>query len=344
MEQNITTEEKSNKKKSNQQKTKKTTTKKTTTKKTKPNNKKSNNKPTTKKTTNKKPTTKKTKKTKQQNYNDVKTWLEAHVHNTIDINTPDFNVMMDMLKKHPNFPKWKNQSCLAFKITRSKKTKHLQVYIKQQLLNSRKTNSKKLNLTNSIQPDETIKIEPIKIDSIQTKPIKIEPNQTNPTQPKSIKIEPNQTKPNHRWRIISWVACVKGNVVTKSSEKNKLTQAMRHAIRKQIQIWRNSIGKTQPLGHKCVLCECDNYDKLEVDHFPKTFSQIKRDFLASHINDEMIGKIKIEWSPTKTSYRFQKGEKTNMKWQRYHRIHATYRWLCSACNKKCNRKCNKKIQ
>ena len=333
MEQNITTDEKSTNKKPTTKKptTKKPTTKKPTTKKTtnkKPKKTKSTNKkPKKTKSTKKTKTKKPTKKTKKQNYNDVKTWLEAHVHNTIDINTPEFNVMMDMLKKHPNFPKWKNQSCLAFKITRSKKTKHLQVYIKQQLLNSRKTNSKKLNLTNSnnsIQPNETIKIEPIKIDSIQTKPTPF--------------------NPNHRWRIISWVACVKGNVVTKSSEKNKLTQAMRHAIRKQIQIWRNSIGKTQPLGHKCVLCECDNYDKLEVDHFPKTFSQIKRDFLASHINDEMIGKIKIEWSPTKTSYRFQKGEKTNMKWQRYHRIHATYRWLCSACNKKCNRKCNKKIQ
>ena len=261
------------------------------------------------------------RKTKIQKYNDVKTWLEARVHNTIHINTPDFDIMMDMLKKHPNFSKWKNQSCLAFKITRAKKTKHLQVYIKQ-----------------------------LSLKNITKKSKKIKTNQTKTNQTK--------TNPIERWRIISWVACVKGNVETKSSEKNKLTQAMRYAIRKQIQIWRNTIGKNHELGRKCVLCECDNYEKLEVDHFPKTFSQIKKEFCDNNeIDEKMVEKtkdektkdektkdkktkkkIKIIWSPSKTTYQFQKGEKTNMKWQQYHRIHASYRWLCGTCNKKTNSK------
>ena len=61
---------------------------------------------------------------------EVKFWLEKHVHRTYNKNTKEYYVMLDMLQKHPTYSTWKNKEIEYFKITRSSKKKYLQVYIK----------------------------------------------------------------------------------------------------------------------------------------------------------------------------------------------------------------------
>lgn len=221
-------------------------------------------------------------------YESVKSWLEKHVHQTINSKHPEFSIMNKILQKHPNFKEWKNQDCEAFKITRSPKNKALQVHIKM-------TNKNKIESENP------------KINTLKTL----------------------KKKEQNEWRIVSWVACAKGKVGQKSSDKNQLTQAMRFSIRKQIKNYRDS----NSYNPKCAICEKTN--QLEVDHFPLTFAEMRDDFL-SQIEDK--DNIKIRWDKNKISYRFDKGESTNTKWQRYHLKRATYRWLCSDCNKRMNKK------
>lgn len=64
-------------------------------------------------------------------YDNVKAWLEKHVHTTI---TPqhhqDFTEMCTILQCHSRYSEWKNQIPEYFKITRSAKKKALQVFVK----------------------------------------------------------------------------------------------------------------------------------------------------------------------------------------------------------------------
>lgn len=141
-------------------------------------------------------------------------------------------------------------------------------------------------------------------------------------------------KLNGKWRIVSWVACARGKTIRKHTDSNQLTQAMRFAVRKQIKMWRNGIGNAY--NSKCVLCNCNVKEKLEVDHYPEKFSSIRDSFMKQHEGTTPS----IYWDKNKTSYRFSKKESLNGKWQRYHLKHATYRWLCADCNKKTNCKSN----
>jgi hypothetical protein len=152
---------------------------------------------------------------------------------------------------------------------------------------------------------------------------------TQEEKPKINTLKTLKKKEQNEWRIVSWVACAKGKTGQSSSDKNQLTQAMRFSIRKQIKNFRD----TNCYNPKCALCEKTN--QLEVDHYPLTFATMRDDFL-SNVND--VDKIKIRWDKNKISYRFGKGEDINTKWQRYHSKRATYRWLCSDCNKRMNKK------
>lgn len=237
----------------------------------------------------------------QFDYDTVKQWLEARVHTTIKQTNKDFAVMQTMLSNHPNYKDWKNQECEAFKITRSARNKALQVHMKMKTPNASSA-----------------------------------PAQTN-AQPMGSKFGDMKTlkKKSDGWRIVSWVSCATGKVVRKPNDTNKLTQAMRFAVRKQIQNWRNALGNRH--NPKCVLCDCSVYAELEVDHFPNTFASMKDDFIANVLGGN-IEDVKIRWDNRKTSYRFGKGETINAKWQRYHAGFADYRWLCKNCNKKMNGK------
>lgn len=233
------------------------------------------------------------KEHKTFDYDEVKSWLETRCHTTITKKSSptDFAIMQEMLSKHPNFEDWKCKECDAFKITRSAKGKALQVHMKM------------------IKPE----VEPLSSE----KPKFGDMN--------SLK------KKKDNWRIVSWVACATGKVVRKPKDSNKITQAMRYAVRKQISGWRNH----NAYNPKCMLCQTQ--EKLEVDHYPLTFAKMKTDFIATYL-DGKIEDVKVRWDNRNTSYRFSKGEPINTRWQRFHQARATYRWLCGNCNKKMNSK------
>ena len=134
-----------------------------------------------------------------------------------------------------------------------------------------------------------------------------------------------------KWRIVSWVSCAKGKVTRKPDIKNQLTQAMRYSIRIQIKNWKDQ--NSHYLQQKCFICDDKNH--LEVDHFPNTFSDMRDSFLEA--NPHIIEVI-LRWNNKRTTYMFPKKNAFNTQWQRFHKKHASYRWLCSDCNKKMNQK------
>ena len=139
-----------------------------------------------------------------------------------------------------------------------------------------------------------------------------------------------------RWRIVSWVACAKGKVTKKCNPANQLTQAMRYAIRIQIKNWKNNPQNAHYLQKKCKLCNCGDLLKLEVDHYPLTFSEIRDNFING--NELECSGLTFRWDNKQTSFRFQRGESLSPKWQRYHMKHASFRWLCGDSNKRMNGK------
>ncbi len=137
-------------------------------------------------------------------------------------------------------------------------------------------------------------------------------------------------KTNGKYRIVSWVACAKGKLAKRQKETsvdNQLTSAMRYAIRRQISIFRNRFGIK-----KCVLC--GSTERIEVDHIRK-FHVLRDEFKESQM-------LKGNPAPTKFKFHPKRGvsmflnvdEKWKQAWQRYHNKNATYRFLCSDCNKR----------
>lgn len=122
----------------------------------------------------------------------------------------------------------------------------------------------------------------------------------------------------NKYRIVSWVSCVKNK-----SKIDPLTSAMRQAIKRQISIYkRNNLDK------KCVLC--NSIIKIEVDHIVK-FALIKNNFL----NISIITPTTFDCHPKRGYYMFKKCDvKWKTQWQKYHLKNASYRYLCSSCNKK----------
>lgn len=123
-----------------------------------------------------------------------------------------------------------------------------------------------------------------------------------------------------KYRIVSWTQCCKGKV----TKKDPLTSAMRQAIKRQITIYKNS-----NIDKKCVLC--GSTDNIEVDHYPIKFVDIKNDFL---INNTHTSPQEFDWHPKRGYSMFKPCDKVfKTKWQKYHHSKATYRYLCSKCNK-----------
>ena len=133
-----------------------------------------------------------------------------------------------------------------------------------------------------------------------------------------------------KYRIVSWRACAnkKLNKSQSSAEKDRLNSAMRYAVRVQMSKFRKSFGI-----QKCAVCE--NMNRIEVDHYPKKFVDIKNEFIQKQT-------IKNNPTPQDFLYHYKRGismfKKEDIKWkqawQRYHNSQATYRFLCSTCNKK----------
>ena len=140
------------------------------------------------------------------------------------------------------------------------------------------------------------------------------------------------------YRIVSWVACATGKLTkAQTGDDNKLNGAMRYAIRKQINNYRSS----HP-NQTCVLCQSDY--RIEVDHYPRHFVEIKNDFIELKKEKGLLPPDDFKWHPKKGNFMFKNGTKANdyydkkwkVAWQAYHNKHAEYRYLCSTCNKKTN--------
>lgn len=142
--------------------------------------------------------------------------------------------------------------------------------------------------------------------------------------PKSIKVIKKEYIQLHvlfdgtkKYRVVSWVQCCK-----KVSKKDPLTSAMRYAIRRQI----NQYKKLNP-NKVCVLCS--SLVKIEVDHYPTPFCEIRNTFLLNNAILEQFN-----YHPKRGNYMFRKQDKIyQRKWCLYHKQNATYRYLCSKCNK-----------
>lgn len=149
----------------------------------------------------------------------------------------------------------------------------------------------------------------------------------------------------NKYRIVSWVACAKGKL-SKHQEAdnndNKLNGAMRYAVRMQVSNYK----KTHH-NQTCVLCGTGY--QIEVDHYPEHFVDIKERFVKSKLENGKPAPTEFKWHPKKGNFMFRDGNKANdyydkkwkQAWQRYHKKHASYRYLCSTCNKKTNQSVSK---
>src|SRR5437868_7066037 len=122
-----------------------------------------------------------------------------------------------------------------------------------------------------------------------------------------------------KYRVVSWVACCSDK---KRQVVDPLTSAMRHAIRRQINMFKSKNAIKQ-----CVLCNTTK--SIEVDHHPLPFCQIKSDFVNNH-----TAPTAFNYHAKRCVYLFTAKDKPfKLAWQRYHNHHAQYRYLCSTCNK-----------
>ena len=214
-------------------------------------------------------------------YDKTKKWLTEHVHrNIFPSNKEEFQILSDLINRHPSKSEWKNQEPRSFKISRSPGTGALVLYVRF-----------------------------VGLD---------------------------------KYRIVSWVACGKGKLDKSQEPDNidtKLTSAMRYAIRTQIADYK----KTHH-DKKCVLCSSEK--KIEVDHHPLHFVEIKTNFIEMKTKKNDQVPTDFNWHPKRGNSVFKTGTKENdyydkkwkQSWQRYHKKYATYRYLCSLCNKKENKK------
>ena len=218
---------------------------------------------------------------KLNTYNKTKAWLTDHVHtNIFPSNKCNFQLLSDLIDRHPSKNTWKNKTPLSFKISRSPGNGSINLYVRFE----------------------------------------------------------GTTK----YRIVSWVACAKGKLAKcqeNGNVENQLNGAMRYAIRQQIQKYKKS-----NLTRVCELCQTEH--RIEIDHHPKHFVELKQGFIDMKTEKNELPPDTFKWHPKRGNFMFKDGTKqTNyydkkwkQAWQRYHNKHATYRYLCSTCNKKTNQR------
>ena len=98
--------------------------------------------------------------------------------------------------------------------------------------------------------------------------------------------------------------------------------SMRHAIRPQIQVFREQCNK-------CKLC--DSKENIEIDHVV-SFNSLMLGYLGPTVNMPDIYKYTSSgWTFTPENAEFEKG------WVEYHRQNCELRPLCSTCHKQVTR-------
>lgn len=60
----------------------------------------------------------------------IKDWLETHVHQTFYPGHHQFDLLLAIVQRHPNYNNWKYQEITGFRITRSVQKKSIQVEIR----------------------------------------------------------------------------------------------------------------------------------------------------------------------------------------------------------------------
>ena len=128
-----------------------------------------------------------------------------------------------------------------------------------------------------------------------------------------------------RERLVSWVDCTDHYRPKVNEQENRLTQAMRSTVGWQIGQWR-----TFNNPRKCALC--DSWNNIEVDHHPKKFAEIKKEFLENLVKP---APEKFFWDSKNGRFHFEKADKEFQdQWDHFHLLQAKYRYLCSTCNQK----------
>lgn len=220
---------------------------------------------------------------KLDGYDKTKEWLSRHINKNFFFHHSEFNLLSELINRHPSKNEWTYQTPTSFKISKSPGNGALVLHVRFEGLKN--------------------------------------------------------------YRIVSWVACATGKLTKQQeSEESKLIGAMRYAIRKQISNYRNS----QP-NQTCFLCKTS--ERIEVDHYPKHFIQLKEDFIKMKEEKGEQAPEDFKWHPKKGNFMFKNGTKSNdyydkkwkQSWQRYHLEHAEYRYLCSTCNKKTNQPIKDKV-
>jgi hypothetical protein len=120
-------------------------------------------------------------------------------------------------------------------------------------------------------------------------------------------------------RLVSWVACAKQKI----KKTDRLTQAMRSAIKPQIHFYREHHH-----SKNCVICDCTH--SIEVDHYPETFASIKHSFINNNVLTQPLP-TKFNWNGR--YYVFSgKDQHFSNEWEIFHKDRAKYRYLCAKCN------------
>lgn len=111
-----------------------------------------------------------------------------------------------------------------------------------------------------------------------------------------------------------------------NTNMDKLTKAMRYAIRRQIFHWKN----THRLNQKCQ--RCPSILHLHVDHI-NPFVDIKKDFLNLCQEQQLQMPAEFAFNRKTCQPKFKKSDANFCaRWQRYHLAHAQLQWLCASCN------------
>jgi hypothetical protein len=106
---------------------------------------------------------------------------------------------------------------------------------------------------------------------------------------------------------------------------DKLTCAMRYAVRRQIATWKrqNSINR---------FCkQCKSTSSLQCDHVDP-FVTIKTNFIRD-CNESIPDSFDYSFKTCQSRFK-RKDKSFKLRWQHYHLKHASYQWLCKTCNLK----------
>jgi hypothetical protein len=170
-------------------------------------------------------------------------------------------------------------------------------------------------------PTWTNKIHDIRRFKITTS--KFDPNSLN------LKILPSWTT---KYIIVSWRKACHSTPTTIPDPHKQLQHAMRSAIRRQIYQFKKQYFKPTT----CTKCQQIS-SRYEVDHVIP-FSQLCDQFLNIQPHESLPSTF--TWNRKTGQVIFCRKDKSfKLRWQRYHKKHASLQWLCKNCNIAKSNKC-----